>query len=144
MKRLTRKTSRLWSTFLVVGLLAFVWACSDGGTGPAEADPIPLTGFEDRGGVGFTTHAEELSFLADVEAQSARVRISLAGTSVEGRPIHLVRVAHPQPPSDEAIATGQAVLIVGSQHGNEPAGREAALQSLRTWRSPRTPSSSAS
>jgi len=131
LKKPTRNPCPPRLTFLVVGLLAFVWGCSDGVTEPAVEDPIPLTGFEERGGVGFTTHSEELSFLADVEAQSARVRISLAGTSVEGRPIHLVRVAHPQPPSDEQIATGQTVLIVGSQHGNEPAGREAALQSLR-------------
>ncbi len=132
-----------WAALLVLGLLGSIWACSDGGTGPGGDDPVPpddpvpvddpvpLTGFEVRGGIGFTTHSEELSFLIDVEAHSARMRISLAGTSVEGRPIHLVRLAYPQPPSDEAIAEGQAVLIIGSQHGNEPAGREAALQSLR-------------
>ncbi|MGD2123764.1 MAG: M14 family zinc carboxypeptidase [Gemmatimonadota bacterium] len=118
-------------TLIALGLLASAWACSDGGTGPNANDPIPLTGFEERGGVRFTTHHEELDFLTEIEAQSPRVRISLAGTSVEGRPLHLVRVAHPRPPTDQEIATGQAVLIVGSQHGNEPAGREAALQMLR-------------
>jgi len=125
----------LQRVFLVLALLASVWACSDGGTGPVvedpKEDPIPRTGFEERGALGFTTHGEELSFLAEVETRSARVRISLAGTSVQGRPLHLVRVGHPQPPVDQAIAAGQAVLIIGSQHGNEPAGREASLQMLR-------------
>ena len=121
------------TTTLFVGILASFWGCSDGATEPVpvEENLALLTGFEVRDGVGFTTHGEELTFLSDVEAQSARVRISQEGTSVEGRPIHLVRVGHPQPPTDEGIATGQAILIVGSQHGNEPAGREAALQFLR-------------
>ena len=51
--------------------------------------------------------------------------------SVHGRPIHLVRIAHPQPAPDDQIAAGPSVLVVGSQHGDEPAGREAALQFLR-------------
>jgi len=130
-RRPVRDSCQPWLVFLLLGILASVWGCSDGGTDPARDDPIPLTGFEERGGVGFTTHGEELTFLTDVETQSARVRISQAGTSVEGRPIHLVRLAHPEPPTDEEIAAGQAILVIGSQHGNEPAGREAALQSLR-------------
>lgn len=130
-KKSGRTSSLAQVTLLALGLLGFVWACSDGGTGPVGDDPIPQTGFEQRGGIGFTTHSEEISFLADVEAHSVRVRISVAGTSVQGRPIHLVRVAYSQPPSDEEIATGQTVLIIGSQHGNEPAGREASLQMLR-------------
>lgn len=117
---------------LILGLLVPVLAaaCSDNGTGPDDAGG-PRTGFERRDGVEFTTHGEEVAFLAEVDARSARVRISEAGTSVEGRPIHLVRVGHPQPPSDAQIAAGGAVLVVGSQHGDEPAAREAALQWLR-------------
>ena len=131
MNNLRRSTHSTPWILLAMAFLASAWACSDGGTGPVEEDPIPETGFEERGGVGFTTHAEELSFLTDVETRSPRVRISLAGTTIQGRPLHLVRVGHPQPPTDAEIAAGQSVLIVGSQHGNEPAGREAALQMLR-------------
>ena len=120
-----------WVSVLVLGLLASTWACSDDGTGPAGEEAVPRTGFEERGGIGFTTHAEELTFLDEVGAGSARVTVSQIGSSVQGRPIHLVRLGHPLPPSDEEIAVGQAILIVGSQHGNEPAGREAALQFLR-------------
>lgn len=112
-----------------------IWACSDVSTGPGDAvDPLadaPRTGFEQRDGSGFTTHQEEVAFLGEVEAASARVRSSTIGTSVEGRPIHLVRVAHPAPAPDEQIATGRSVLVIGGQHGNEPAGREMALQLLR-------------
>jgi len=116
---------------LVPSLLAAVSGCSDGATGPSGDPPTPQTGFEERGGVGFTAHDEELTFLSEVQAQSGRIRISQVETSVQGRPIHLVRIGNPQPPPDDQIALGQSVLFIGSQHGNEPAGREAALKALR-------------
>ena len=95
------------------------------------AENFPTTGFEDRSGEGYTTHAEELAFLEAVSQQSERMSYSQVGTTVEGRPLHLVRIGYPTPPSDTDIAAGRSILIVGSQHGNEPAGREAALQLLR-------------
>jgi len=119
------------AALLLAGLLGSVWGCSDDPAAPgAQFDP-PETGFEQRGGASFTTHGEELTFLASVEAESDRVRTSEIGSSVQGRPLHLVRIAHPQPAADEVIASGPAILIIGSQHGNEPAGREAALKFLR-------------
>jgi hypothetical protein len=42
-----------------------------------------------------------------------------------------VRLGYPAPPADEEIAAGRSVLVFGSQHGNEPAGREMTLQLLR-------------
>lgn len=116
---------------LLVGLLVAASACSDDATAPVPEFTPPATGFEQRAGTAFTTHAEELAFLGAVEAESDRVRISEVGTSVQGRPIQLVRVAHPQPADDAGIAAGPVVLIIGSQHGNEPAGREAALKLVR-------------
>lgn len=94
------------------------------------ADP-PTTGFESRDGSRYTTHAEELDFLAEVAALSPRVTVTQEGESVEGRPLDLVRVGYPQPPPDAAVAEGDSMLVIGSQHGNEPAGREMALQLLR-------------
>ncbi len=115
-------------------LIPILEACSDPGlvccAPPEEVDPH-LTGFEQRSGLGFTTHQEELAFLAAVDAESDRVRITEVGTSVQGRPIHLVRLAHPKPAPDDQIAVGPVLFVVGTQHGNEPAGREAALQFLR-------------
>ncbi len=91
----------------------------------------PTTGFEDSNGEQWTTHEEELAFLEEVAEMSERVSYSQIGETVEGRPLHLVRVGFPEPPSDEEIADGRNILIIGSQHGNEPAGREMALKLLR-------------
>ncbi|MBB6450145.1 hypothetical protein HNR44_002123, partial [Geomicrobium halophilum] len=93
-------------------------------------DP-PTTGFEDREGAEWTTHEEELGFLEEVAEQSERMTYSEVGTSVEDRPLHLVQVGDPLPPTDEEIADGRNMLVIGSQHGNEPAGREMALKLMR-------------
>ena len=50
------------------------------------AEILPTTGFEDRNGEGYTTHAEELAFLEEVSQQSERMSYSQVGTTVEGRP----------------------------------------------------------
>ncbi|MFS0752763.1 M14 family zinc carboxypeptidase [Oceanobacillus sp. 1P07AA] len=93
-------------------------------------DP-PLTGFEERDGETWTTHEEELDFLEEVATLSDRVSYNQIGTTVEGRPLHLVRVGFPEPPTDEDIANGNNILVIGTQHGNEGAPREMALKLLR-------------
>ncbi|HWG94854.1 MAG TPA: M14 family zinc carboxypeptidase [Mycobacteriales bacterium] len=90
---------------------------------PADA---PRTGFEQRSGASWTTHAEELDFLAAVAARSSRVTLTVLGQSLEGRPLHLVRLSLPGRRDARPTA-----LVLGSQHGNEPAGRETALAWLR-------------
>ncbi len=115
---------------ILSGVLVALAGCSDGPAAPDPEFSPPRTGFEERAGAAFTTHAEELDFLAVVEAESDRVRTSVVGESVQGRPIQLVRVGRPLL-DDGAIAAGPVVLVVGAQHGNEPAGREAALQFAR-------------
>ncbi len=115
---------RLVSLVMVCGA---VWAA---GSATLAADP-PQTGFEERGGDGHTTHEEELAFLEAVAAASPRVALTVIGESLENRPIHLARVGHPAPPADAEIAAGRSILIIGGQHGNEPAGREMALTLLR-------------
>ncbi|QQK78927.1 M28 family peptidase [Salicibibacter cibi] len=96
-----------------------------------SAEEPPTTGFEDSDGEEWTSHEDELTFLEEVAEQSERMTYSEVGTSVEDRPLHLVQVGDPEPPADEAIADSQNMLVIGSQHGNEPAGREMALQTLR-------------
>ena len=94
-------------------------------------DQLPETGFESRGDEGTTTNDEELAFLDEVATASPRVAVSAVGDSSQGRPLNLVRLGHPMPMAEEVIAESSNVLVVGGQHGNEPAGREMALQLVR-------------
>ncbi|MDQ3987372.1 MAG: M14 family metallocarboxypeptidase [Actinomycetota bacterium] len=91
----------------------------------------PVTGFEKRNGESWTTHKEELKFLADVDRLSQRVKITEIGKSVQKRPLHLVRVGAPRPPGRTAALRRPTILFVCTQHGNEPAPREGCLQLLR-------------
>ena len=93
--------------------------------GAGVPDDAPRTGFEQREGASWTTHEEELAFLAAV-ARSPRVRTEVIGSTLEGRPLHLLTVTQPR-----ARAVAASTMVVGSQHGNEPAGRETALAWLR-------------
>ena len=97
----------------------------------SDFDDIPTTSFEDSDGTEWTSHEEELEFLKEVEEKSERMTYSEIGTSAGGLPLHLVKVGFPEPPSEEGNADHQSIFIVGSQHGNEPAGREMALKMLR-------------
>lgn len=92
---------------------------------------LPTTGFEDRNGNSWTTLDEEPSFLKEVAEKSDRMTYSVIGHSVEDRPLYLIRVGYPNPPSDDDIAKGRNILIMGTPHGNEPAGREMTLKLLR-------------
>ena len=100
-------------------------AAGTGLPGSGVPEDAPRTGFEQREGASWTTHEEELEFLALVAA-SPRVRLEQIGTTHEGRPLHLVTLA-----TRRARAMAARSLVVGSQHGNEPAGRETALAWLR-------------
>lgn len=115
-----------------VGLLALVIvgsAVAAGSSAPRRA--IPRTGFEKSGGAEWTTHEQELKFLAEVDRLSKRVSVSVIGQTIERRPMHLVRLGHPAPHSRREALRQPVLLFVCSQHGNEPAGREACLQALR-------------
>ncbi len=96
---------------------------------PAAA-AAPVTGFEQRNGASWTTHEEELAFLEAVDRESDRVKVREIGGTLEGRPLHLVRIGA-RPPTRRAARRMPTVLFVCSQHGNEPAGREACLKLLR-------------
>ncbi len=87
----------------------------------------PSTGFEARGGDGWTTLAEEEGFLRALEGP--RVRSRVVGTSAQGRAIRLVVVGPPATPA--AIRAQSTALLVCAQHGDEPAGREACLARIR-------------
>ena len=71
----------------------------------------------------FATHVDVLTFIEALALRSARVKVEVLGMSQQGRSNPLV------------VLTGSAglrkelptILILGQQHGNEPAGGEAAL-----------------
>ncbi|MFD5127529.1 M14 family metallopeptidase [Streptomyces olindensis] len=93
---------------------------------PAEAtttDSPPRTGFEQTDGARWTTQPEEQDFLRAVDRSSSRVSMSRFGTTKQGRPLQLVRIGTRPSPS--------TVLLVCSQHGDEPSGREACLTTIR-------------
>ncbi|MGY3678502.1 M14 family metallopeptidase [Streptomyces sp. TE33382] len=94
-------------------------------TVPAEAaHRPPRTGFELSDGARWTGQPEEQAFLAAVDRGSDRVSIDRIGTTGEGRPLQLVRIGGHRP-------TSNTMLLICSQHGNEPSGREACLSTVR-------------
>lgn len=87
----------------------------------------PVTGFEASGDTTWTTLAQETAFLTAVTTGSTRAAMTTLGTSTNGtQPIRQVTVQTATTPVD-----APAVLFIGLQHGNEPAGREMVLKTLR-------------
>lgn len=89
------------------------------------------TGFESRGASGWTSLSEEQTYLRALDAASNRVTVSEVGRSVQNRPIQLITVGAPRTRAE--IAAGSSVLFTCTQHGTEPAGREACLAAARDY-----------
>ena len=93
-------------------------------TVPAHAAQTPpRTGFEQTDGARWTSQPEEQDFLAAVDRSSSQVSISRIGTTKQDRPLRLVRIGNSH--------AANTVLLVCSQHGDEPSGREACLTTVR-------------
>ena len=101
-------------------------------TGPAGAEiGIPRTGFERSEGRRWTSHSQELRFLKKIDRQRRRMELEVVGRSLEGRPLHLVKLGAPAPHKPSEALRHPTVMFVCSQHGDEPAGREACLSLVR-------------
>jgi len=101
------------------------------GAGAVQSTP-PTTTFEDSAGASWTPHLDELGLLEQIAAESPRVEIEVIGeTDATGRPLHLVRIGEPTPHSMVAAQDMPVELHICTQHGNEPAGREACLIAIR-------------
>ncbi|MHC5262025.1 M14 family metallopeptidase [Streptomyces sp. UC4497] len=91
--------------------------------GASSTDAPPRTGFEETDGARWTTQPEEKQLLATVDQASDKVSVSRIGETKQGRPLNLVRIG--------AHRAANTVLLICSQHGDEPSGREACLTKIR-------------
>ncbi|MFI7319635.1 M14 family metallocarboxypeptidase [Streptomyces venezuelae] len=93
-------------------------------TAPAQATPTPpRTGFEETNGARWTSQPEEQDLLTAVDRATKRVSVDRIGTTKKDRPVQLVRIGE-RPAKN-------TVLLICSQHGDEPSGREACLSTIR-------------
>ena len=102
-----------------------------GAIAPATAAGPPRSEFEESEGATWTSHVNEIAFLEEVDEASRRVEMDVVGKTKAGRPLHLVRIGFPKPAPRSKALKQPTTLFVCSQHGNEPAGREACLIRLR-------------
>src|SRR6266550_3502171 len=69
-----------------------------------------------------------LAFVNDLARRTPYLRVRIIGTSQENRAIPLLIFARPPAGGGDLQKNGRpTVLVIGQQHGNEPAGGEAAL-----------------
>ncbi len=126
----------LRSRRLALGSLAFTLtaalsAALSASPAGATGNRAPRTGFETSHGARWTSQPEEQEFLAIVDRATPRVRVDRIGSTRQGRPLQLVRIGAPAPKSPAEVRRGNSVLLICSQHGDEPSGREACLATVR-------------
>jgi predicted deacylase len=102
-----------------------------GSIAPSLAKEPPRSEFEESEGATWTSHESEVAFLKKVDAATPRVDMDVIGKTKGGKPLHLVRIGFPEPVGRKEALRQPTTLFVCSQHGNEPAGREACLIRLR-------------
>jgi hypothetical protein len=115
--------NRFRALILTTATLAASLVAAPAQAAGAAAPAPPRTGFEQSDGARWTTQPEEQRLLAAADRASHRVRVERVGTTKQGRPIQLVTLGRASAP--------HKVLLVCSQHGDEPAGREACLSTVR-------------
>ena len=114
---------------VALGLVGLVVVA--GAIAPATAAEPPRSEFEESDGATWTSHTNEVAFLKKVDQASGRVEMDVVGKTTGGKPLHLVRIGYPKPAPRRKALKRPTTLFVCTQHGNEPAGREACLIRLR-------------
>src|SRR5215510_12087924 len=81
------------------------------------------------GRTDFTSHEEMMDFLSALQRRSGNLRVRIVGHSQEGRAIPIMVLSNSRAATAaELLRLNRPVLLlVGLQHGNEPAGGEAML-----------------
>ena len=80
------------------------------------------------GKTDFTSQDELIAFVNGLARRTPYMRVKIIGISQENRAIPLLIFARPPASGGDLQKNGRpTVLIIGQQHGNEPAGGEAAL-----------------
>jgi hypothetical protein len=95
----------------------------------AEPPPTPL---ERHGGAALTSHDELVAYLHQLAGASPEVDLKTIGSSREGREINALFFSR-NPPLEARRNGVLTVLISCQQHGDEPSGKEAALELAREF-----------
>ncbi|KPK92770.1 hypothetical protein AMJ80_06355 [bacterium SM23_31] len=94
------------------------------------AEEKPLTPLESTSAEKLTTYDEMISFLNELHQRTQNFTIETFAASVEGRNIPLLRFSESGSSASDR-RDKLTVLIFAQQHGNEPSGKEAAIQLAR-------------
>lgn len=98
------------------------------------ANAGPQTPFESKGGSDWTSHAEEMDFYAAIRGNGSPNTFHLEvldQTEQMELPLHLFAFGTDDRGDVAEPGTRPTVYVICSQHGNEPAGREAGIQLIR-------------
>jgi hypothetical protein len=101
-----------------------------GWTGIAAPPAIPKAPVEAAGFSRLTRHEEQTTFLEKL-AMTAGWEMEVPACSIEGREIPVLFLS--AGPFGSNRDRKPVVLVFATQHGNEPAGREATLMALARW-----------
>ena len=85
------------------------------------------------GRTDLTSHAEVLAFVESLARQSSRIQVQTIGQSQRGLPLPMALLSTKG--YNPALPT---VMVIAQQHGNEPAGGEAALALAQQLAGPRS------
>jgi predicted deacylase len=107
-------------------------ALAQDGAALTTVQGAPQTPFEARGGAAWTSADEELAFLESLTGGPVGFAVEEIGrTETDERPLQLFAFGTDSRTGDVAGPGRPTVYVICSQHGNEPAGREAGIALIR-------------